>query len=280
MISAHGHVEPSSLTYRRKYTDVCVHPSPPSPRISRRRHSSTASYPSTLVSYHRKNLSVDAIPLISNPTEHSLSQTISNIKIAFSRHSSSARDLAYSSMINNHVTSARHFSSFAPTTVDSTNCHSHHNAMATKPMSLQPSSTPHTDNHETIDMALHAPSHTIRVERDYSQGDGITRFSTEFPAELLGRISLEEFQRTIDTINATMDRAERLSLSIIFDNIMEILTIYTWPIFFSSHYQRSLDQLLRFIDSENENVYHPKGMSISNPVKAAFLFLEIKLYSQ
>ena len=34
-----------------------------------------------------------------------------------------------------------------------------------------------------------------------------------------------------------MHNAERLSNNV-FDNVMEILTIYLWPIFFSTHYQR------------------------------------------
>lgn len=29
----------------------------------------------------------------------------------------------------------------------------------------------------------------IRIERDYSLGDGVTRFSTEYPKELDGRVS-------------------------------------------------------------------------------------------
>lgn len=33
--------------------------------------------------------------------------------------------------------------------------------------------------------------------------------------------------------------AERVSWLTVFDNIMEILTIYTWPILFSNHYQRA-----------------------------------------
>jgi hypothetical protein len=35
-----------------------------------------------------------------------------------------------------------------------------------------------------------------------------------------------------------MDYADRLSWKVIFENIMETLTIYLWPILFSTHYQR------------------------------------------
>lgn len=39
-----------------------------------------------------------------------------------------------------------------------------------------------------IDMARPWPTRTIRIERDYSRGDGVTRFSTEFPIELHGKV--------------------------------------------------------------------------------------------
>lgn len=35
-----------------------------------------------------------------------------------------------------------------------------------------------------------------------------------------------------------MDYADRLSWRVVFENIMETLSIYLWPIFFSTHYQR------------------------------------------
>lgn len=35
-----------------------------------------------------------------------------------------------------------------------------------------------------------------------------------------------------------MDYADRLSWKVILENIMETLTIYLWPVLFSTHYQR------------------------------------------
>ncbi|ORE16751.1 hypothetical protein BCV71DRAFT_182792 [Rhizopus microsporus] len=73
-----------------------------------------------------------------------------------------------------------------------------------------------------------------------------------------------------------MDYADRLSWKVILENIMETLTIYLWPVLFSTHYQRAIDRLHTFIDSENQNVYHPHNLSISDPVKSAFLFASVK----
>ncbi|KAI7852425.1 Golgin subfamily A member 7/ERF4 [Circinella umbellata] len=126
-------------------------------------------------------------------------------------------------------------------------------------------------------MTQRVPSKAVRIERDYSRGDGITRFCTDFPPELSGRIDPNQLCNTIEKINTILENAEKIS-SNVFDNIMECLTLYIWPILFSTHYLRSIKQLVRFIDSENDRVYHSQGISIANPVRHAFLFIEIRLY--
>ncbi|KAI9486144.1 MAG: hypothetical protein EXX96DRAFT_476035 [Benjaminiella poitrasii] len=72
-----------------------------------------------------------------------------------------------------------------------------------------------------------------------------------------------------------MDYADRLTWHIILENIIEILTIYIWPIFFSTHYQRVVKRLLSFIETENSTIYYPQSLSVSNPVKSAFLFVSL-----
>ncbi|KAI9270427.1 Golgin subfamily A member 7/ERF4 family-domain-containing protein [Phascolomyces articulosus] len=143
------------------------------------------------------------------------------------------------------------------------------------------STTQSPQPHETIEMTQRVPSKAVRIERDYSRGDGITRFCTEFPPELSGRgkdrIDANQLCHTIERINAILENAEKVSLNV-FDNIMECLTLYIWPMLFSTHYLRSIKQLVQFIDSENDRLYHSKGISIANPVRHAFLFIEIRLY--
>ncbi|KAI9248262.1 Golgin subfamily A member 7/ERF4 family-domain-containing protein [Phascolomyces articulosus] len=129
-------------------------------------------------------------------------------------------------------------------------------------------------DHQVIDISNRVPDKAIRIERDYSQGNGITRFSNEYPLLLAGR-----FQHTIDGINHLLEEAERVSWRVVFDNVMECLTIYTWPIFFRTHYQQCIQRLLTFIHNENETLYHQHGISISNPIRCAYLFLEFKMYN-
>ncbi|KAI9495408.1 Golgin subfamily A member 7/ERF4 family-domain-containing protein [Zychaea mexicana] len=166
----------------------------------------------------------------------------------------------------------RHSLSAAKTEPSSTE---HHAAAAQEQQQEQSGESP--PYHETIEMAQRVPSKAVRIERDYSRGDGVTRFCTEFPPELSGRIDANQLCHTIEKMNAMLENAEKISLNV-FDNIMECLTLYIWPVFFSTHYLRSIKQLMQFIDAENERLYHPQGISIANPVRHAFLFIEIRLY--
>ncbi|ORZ08889.1 hypothetical protein BCR42DRAFT_335261 [Absidia repens] len=70
-----------------------------------------------------------------------------------------------------------------------------------------------------------------------------------------------------------LDRAERLSWKGVLYNTMEILTIYLLPLFLSSHYHKTIHELLAFIDQENKTVYEKYQLLIRNPVKTAFLFV-------
>jgi len=63
-----------------------------------------------------------------------------------------------------------------------------------------------------------------------------------------------------------------------FDNIVEILTLYTWGVCCGTHYTRSVKGIIRFIEAENRKIYNPVGVNLRNPVKTAFLFLEIEIY--
>ncbi|CAO3600701.1 unnamed protein product [Absidia cylindrospora] len=139
------------------------------------------------------------------------------------------------------------------------------------------SSLVHPKPHTAIHIAQQdATTKAIRIERDYSEGNGITKFCTDIPKALEGKITVEQYYHTIKTINTMLDSAERLSWKGVLYNMMEILTIYLLPLFLSSHYHKTIHDLLVFIDQENKTVYEKHRLRIRNPVKTAFLFIEIQ----
>ncbi|KAI8344656.1 Golgin subfamily A member 7/ERF4 family-domain-containing protein [Chlamydoabsidia padenii] len=118
----------------------------------------------------------------------------------------------------------------------------------------------------------------LRIERDYSKGDGITQFCTDYPNALQGKITLAQYEHTINTINTLLLHAERLSWLGALYNLLEILTLYLLPLCVSSHYQKTIHRLLAFINKENRQVYQDHRLLIGNPVKTAFLYIEIQIF--
>lgn len=53
----------------------------------------------------------------------------------------------------------------------------------------------------TIDIKQRVPVKSIRVERDYSLGDGITRFRTEYPVELDGKVKKKNDNKEMNVVN-------------------------------------------------------------------------------
>ncbi|CDH60195.1 predicted protein [Lichtheimia corymbifera JMRC:FSU:9682] len=296
---------------QHRYTDTCLFYPPAF--SSRHRHGYVRRYSTTSIdsgmtttttrsghsSLHRKAMSLDTLPVLLQQ------QQKDGFNPFISRRQEEQHDVSSN---NNNMPSSHSSFSLAThkNTASGINDIGQQNAMATRshpippplqqqqqqqqqpPLSPPPPTARMSEDysrrtsrqsiHATmIDMARPWPTRTIRIERDYSRGDGVTRFSTEFPIELHGKITANQFQHTMDTINTIMDRAEKVSLNV-FDNIMECLTIYIWPMLVTTHYQKCIKQLANFIDSENELLYHAKGLSISDPVRCAFLFLEIRIY--
>ncbi|KAI9494953.1 Golgin subfamily A member 7/ERF4 family-domain-containing protein [Zychaea mexicana] len=272
----------------------------------------------TFLRQHRKAFSLDTTPLLpdlyslssydsnslgavtavtSTPTTAVAKSNINNIPDCDRQQRQQLQYIETISLTkNNNCTTTNNNNTLSTTTTKSTPCTvttagskanisnntecNNHNAMATR-SSMPPTSSPERHDsvdHQVIDISRRVPDKAIRVDRDYSRGDGITRFATDYPPLLAGRISSEQFQHTIDGINRLLEEAERVSWNAVFDNVMECLTIYTWPIFFSTHYQRCIRRLLAFIQSENESLYHQHDVSISNPIRCACLFLELKVY--
>jgi hypothetical protein len=58
----------------------------------------------------------------------------------------------------------------------------------TPPTTTVIKSTPPAITHTSIDLTQQVSSKAIRVERDYSKGDGITKFCTDLPVSLEGKV--------------------------------------------------------------------------------------------
>jgi len=122
----------------------------------------------------------------------------------------------------------------------------------------------------------HPNKSRVVIHRDYSQGLGV-RFSTEFPAELEGRIEQDAFYDLINKINKYFGSAEKVSFYSVVDSVLGCLTAYLIFLCFDSHYDRCVKKVSRFIDKQNKNIWIPRGMTIVDPGDKGMRVIEIML---
>ncbi|KIS68254.1 uncharacterized protein UMAG_10511 [Mycosarcoma maydis] len=123
---------------------------------------------------------------------------------------------------------------------------------------------------------VHVPKEIVRIERDYSSGE-LPQFHSSFPLELEGRISPTTFSELINDINTLLIKAHNPRRTWI-DNTFAILTFYISTLLFGSHHQRTMAELDSCIESCNRQTLHPAGLSLVNPRKTAFLFIELEYF--
>ncbi|XP_004346693.2 hypothetical protein CAOG_05008 [Capsaspora owczarzaki ATCC 30864] len=119
----------------------------------------------------------------------------------------------------------------------------------------------------------------VEVERDYSHGMAC-QFQSQFPVELTGLISQEAFTKTIDHINKLFEHSEDVDAkSALFSFVSCLCGFLCFPML-ESRYDRTLKALDKYIQDQNQQVYHPLGLHIIPPIRSGLRVLQIRPFFQ
>lgn len=118
--------------------------------------------------------------------------------------------------------------------------------------------------------------HVVRIERDYSNGM-VVQYLNTFPSQLRGRITIDQFQKSIGILNNLFELADGSSFAHFIDNFLAVVTIYTSQLFLTSQYEKRMKTIREFISSENERLYNPAGLVLKDPGHNGFLNIEIEI---
>ncbi|KAK9501835.1 hypothetical protein O3M35_012490 [Rhynocoris fuscipes] len=140
------------------------------------------------------------------------------------------------------------------------------------------------NNSAPIDMAPPRVPQTqlcmkVFIQRDYSDGTTV-KFQSLFPQELEGKLDRPAFENTIGQLNAYFREAERGSCSTYCEGCMACLTAYLIFICTQTHYEKCLRKVAKFIQEQNERVYKPRGLLLTNPVDRGLRVIEISILDQ
>ncbi|KAG5195926.1 hypothetical protein JEQ12_011562 [Ovis aries] len=106
----------------------------------------------------------------------------------------------------------------------------------------------------------------VFIQRDYSDGT-ICQFQTKFPPELDSRIERQLFEETVKTLNSFYAEAEKIGGSSYLEGCLACATAYFIFLCMETHYEKVLKKISRYIQEQNEKVFAPRGLLLTDPVE-------------
>ncbi|CAI5783241.1 Hypothetical predicted protein [Podarcis lilfordi] len=106
----------------------------------------------------------------------------------------------------------------------------------------------------------------VFVQRDYSSGTKC-QFQTKFPPELENRVDRQQFEETVRTLNNLYAEAEKLGSQSYLEGCLACLTAYTIFLCMETHYEKVLKKIAKYIQEQNEKIYAPQGILLTDPIE-------------
>ncbi|XP_003228163.2 golgin subfamily A member 7 [Anolis carolinensis] len=117
----------------------------------------------------------------------------------------------------------------------------------------------------------------VFVQRDYSSGTKC-QFQTKFPPELENRLDRQQFEETVRTLNNLYAEAEKLGSQSYLEGCLACLTAYTIFLCMETHYEKVLKKIAKYVQEQNEKIYAPQGLLLTDPIERGLRVIEITIY--
>uniref|UniRef100_A0A8C5MTS3 Golgin subfamily A member 7 n=2 Tax=Leptobrachium leishanense TaxID=445787 RepID=A0A8C5MTS3_9ANUR len=117
----------------------------------------------------------------------------------------------------------------------------------------------------------------VFIQRDYTNGT-LCQFQTKFPTELETRVDRQQFEETVRTLNNLYAEAEKLGSQSYLEGCLACLTAYTIFLCMETHYEKVLKKIAKFIQEQNEKIYAPQGLLLTDPIERGLRVIEITIY--
>ncbi|MBN3301253.1 golgin subfamily A member 7 [Amia ocellicauda] len=117
----------------------------------------------------------------------------------------------------------------------------------------------------------------VFIQRDYTNGT-LCQFQTKFPAELENRIDKQQFEETISSLNNLYAEAEKLGGQSYLEGCLACLTAYTIFLCMETHYEKVLKKITKYIQEQNDKIYAPRGLLLTDPIERGLRVVEVTIY--
>uniref|UniRef100_A0A8C9UI86 Golgin subfamily A member 7 n=1 Tax=Serinus canaria TaxID=9135 RepID=A0A8C9UI86_SERCA len=106
-----------------------------------------------------------------------------------------------------------------------------------------------------------------------------THTYTRSPMQILNRkIDRQQFEETVRTLNNLYAEAEKLGGQSYLEGCLACLTAYTIFLCMETHYEKVLKKIAKFIQEQNEKIYAPQGLLLTDPIERGLRVIEITIY--
>ncbi|XP_033221014.1 golgin subfamily A member 7 [Belonocnema kinseyi] len=92
-----------------------------------------------------------------------------------------------------------------------------------------------------------------------------------------GKIDRQAFEYTIKQLNNYFAEAERASCSTYCESCLACLTGYLIYICTETHYEKCLRKVAKFVSEQNDRVYRPRGLLLTDPTTRGLRLIEISI---
>jgi len=113
----------------------------------------------------------------------------------------------------------------------------------------------------------------VFVARDYTEGT-VVKFQTKFPPELDGIMERQHFDYLISTLNEMYYQAET-SRTAYLESCLACLSAYLLYLCIDTHCSKSMKKIAAFINNQNETIWKPRGLCITDPIERGLRVIEI-----
>lgn len=134
------------------------------------------------------------------------------------------------------------------------------------------------ETHSLQDMRQQATiANKVFIQRDYTQGT-MCQFQTKLPSELEARIDKQQFEETVRTLNNLYAEAEKLGSQSFIEGCLACLTAYTVFLCMETHYEKCLKKIAKFIQEQNDKIYAPRGLLLTDPIERGLRVIEVTIF--
>lgn len=119
----------------------------------------------------------------------------------------------------------------------------------------------------------------IFIQRDYSQGLTV-KFYTKLPPELRGRLDEQYFEKFVNDLNRIYADAERTGAESVFETMAGCLTCYLAHLCLTMQYDKNLKKIAKMLKDENDKVFVPNGLFITDPIERGLRIIEISFLDE